>query len=144
MDVPGVQLVVQWKVTCSLAALWQRFGRGGCDQAHKATAVFLVEKEHFDEECKKKEAQKKTKAGAQTKWKASKQKTVPTPAKWHRTEVDSNLTPNHATMEMDIEDLCGSQSEDSDACAANDEADSILIMVPEIQATMIEELQAKY
>ena len=99
-------MVVQWKVTCSLAALWQRFGRGGHDQALRATAVFLVEKEHFDEECKNKKAWKKTKAEAQTTQKASKQKTVP---KQHQIEVDSNLMPNHTTMETDIaKDLCGS------------------------------------
>ena len=145
MDVPDVQLVVQWKATCSLAALWQRFGRGGHDQACRATAVILVEKEHFDQERKNKEAQKKTKAEAQSKRKASKQNTAPTPAKQRQIEVDSNLMPNHPTVEMDIaKDLCGSQSEDSDACAANNEADSIPIVVPEIQATMIEELQAKY
>jgi hypothetical protein len=104
----------------------------------------LVEKEHFDQECQKKEAQKKTKAEAQRKRKASKQKTVPTPAKWRQIEVDSNLMPNCTAVEMDIEDWCGSQSEDSDACEANSKADPILIMVPAIQARTIEELQAKY
>jgi hypothetical protein len=43
--------------------LWQRFGCAGRNPALEATAVFLVEKEHFDEICKKKEETKKRKAG---------------------------------------------------------------------------------
>jgi superfamily II DNA/RNA helicase len=62
MDVPNVELVVQWKATCTLSTLWQRFGRGGQNPALEATAVFLVEKEHFDEIRKKKEETKKRKA----------------------------------------------------------------------------------
>jgi ERCC4-related helicase len=63
MDVPNVELVVQWKATCTLSMLWQRFGCAGRNPALEATAVFLVEKEHFDEICKKKEETKKRKAG---------------------------------------------------------------------------------
>jgi hypothetical protein len=49
MDVPDVQLVVQWQATCMLSMMWQQFGCGGHDQFVKVTTVFLVEKDHFDE-----------------------------------------------------------------------------------------------
>ena len=58
MDVPDVELVVQWKATCTLSTLWQRFIHGGWNPALEATAVFLVEKEHFNDICKKKEETK--------------------------------------------------------------------------------------
>jgi superfamily II DNA helicase RecQ len=50
MDLPDVELVVQWKATCDLCTLWQRFGRAGrgCDQL--ATAILLVEKKDTNEE----------------------------------------------------------------------------------------------
>ncbi|KAF8240354.1 hypothetical protein L208DRAFT_1210713, partial [Tricholoma matsutake] len=54
MDIPDVELVVQWKATCMLSTLWQIFGRAGGDPALEATAVFFIEKEHFNEICKKK------------------------------------------------------------------------------------------
>ncbi|KAF8229246.1 hypothetical protein L208DRAFT_1287400, partial [Tricholoma matsutake] len=49
MDVLDVQLVVQWQATCMLSTMWQQFSHGGHDQSLKATTIFLVEKDHFDE-----------------------------------------------------------------------------------------------
>jgi hypothetical protein len=40
-----------------LSTLWQRFGCGGRDRSLDTTAVFLVEKEYFDEARKKKQLQ---------------------------------------------------------------------------------------
>jgi ERCC4-related helicase len=48
MDIPDIALVIQWKATCSIVTMWQRFGRDGQDQTLEATAVLLAEKEHFD------------------------------------------------------------------------------------------------
>ncbi|KAF8121567.1 P-loop containing nucleoside triphosphate hydrolase protein, partial [Boletus edulis] len=50
MDVPDVELVVQWRATCTLPSLWQRFGRAVRDKALNGTALLFAEKEHFDEE----------------------------------------------------------------------------------------------
>ena len=59
MDVPDIQLVVQWRATCTLSTLWQQFGRGGRDRSLEVTAVFLVEKEQFDEAQQRKAEMKK-------------------------------------------------------------------------------------
>ncbi|KAF8235275.1 hypothetical protein L208DRAFT_1257831, partial [Tricholoma matsutake] len=47
MDVPDVELVVQWKTTCTLSMLWQIFGSAGQNLALEATAVFLIKKGTF-------------------------------------------------------------------------------------------------
>ncbi|KIL65828.1 hypothetical protein M378DRAFT_47762, partial [Amanita muscaria Koide BX008] len=44
MDLPDIKIVVQWKATCTLCALWQRFGRGARGNGSRATAILLVEK----------------------------------------------------------------------------------------------------
>jgi superfamily II DNA or RNA helicase len=54
MDLPDIELVVQWRASCNLMTLWQRLGRGARDRTYTATGVFLVEKEHFAEEREKK------------------------------------------------------------------------------------------
>ena len=53
MDIPDIKLVVQWRATCTLSMQWQRFGCAGRDKKTQATAIFLVEKEHFDDEKKR-------------------------------------------------------------------------------------------
>ncbi|KIK72934.1 hypothetical protein PAXRUDRAFT_21420 [Paxillus rubicundulus Ve08.2h10] len=50
MDVPTIKLVLQWRVTCKIAALWQRFGRAARDKSIAGMAILFTEKEHFDDE----------------------------------------------------------------------------------------------
>ena len=52
MDLPDIKIVVQWKATCDLCTLWQRFGRAahGDDQLEEATAILFVEKKDTNEE----------------------------------------------------------------------------------------------
>jgi len=50
MDLPDVELVVQWKATCDLCTLWQRFGHAGRGSDQLATAILLVEKKDTNEE----------------------------------------------------------------------------------------------
>ena len=47
MDLPDIEIVVQWKATCTLCTLWQRFGRGARGNGYRATAILLVEKKHI-------------------------------------------------------------------------------------------------
>ena len=54
MDLPDIKLVIQWKVTCELSILWQRFGQATCGTGQGATAILLVEKKDTDEEHVKK------------------------------------------------------------------------------------------
>ncbi|KAI6020766.1 hypothetical protein BKA83DRAFT_4055667 [Pisolithus microcarpus] len=50
MDVPDISLVIQWRVTCKLAALWQHFGQAVHDKQLTGTALLFAEKEHFNDE----------------------------------------------------------------------------------------------
>ena len=49
MDLPDIEIVVQWKATCDLLSLWQRFGRAARGQGKTGTAILLVEKKDTDE-----------------------------------------------------------------------------------------------
>lgn len=77
MDLPNVSIVVQWKATCDLCMLWQRFGRAARGPGEQGTAILLVEKKDTDEErqAKAKKAEevalKKSREGIGTKRKAS-------------------------------------------------------------------------
>lgn len=48
MDLSDIHVVVQWRATCTISTLWQRFGRAGRDREIDATAILLAEKEYFD------------------------------------------------------------------------------------------------
>jgi superfamily II DNA/RNA helicase len=50
MDVPDILLVVQWRVSSHVAALWQRFGHAVRDKGLVGTALLFAEKEYFDDE----------------------------------------------------------------------------------------------
>jgi len=58
MDVPDIALVVQWRATCNLSALWQRFGRAARNRELTGTALLFAEREHFDDEREAKAARK--------------------------------------------------------------------------------------
>ncbi|KAG6875408.1 hypothetical protein C0992_003988 [Termitomyces sp. T32_za158] len=82
MDLPDIRLVVQWHVGCTMATLWQRFGRAGRDRSIEATAVLLAEKEYMDEFRKKKLAREATKKRKQVE--------ILSPAKKTRTNSTEN------------------------------------------------------
>ena len=44
MDLPDIQVVVQWMPTCTLCTLWQRFGHGARGDGYRAMAILLVPK----------------------------------------------------------------------------------------------------
>ena len=48
IDIKDIQLVIQWKFTCNMETLWQRFGRGARDPDLEALAIFFVESKFFD------------------------------------------------------------------------------------------------
>lgn len=50
MDVPDIQLVLQWRATCKLSVLWQQFGHAVPDRSLQGTAILFAEKEFFDDE----------------------------------------------------------------------------------------------
>ncbi|KAG6375635.1 P-loop containing nucleoside triphosphate hydrolase protein [Boletus reticuloceps] len=61
-DMPDIQFVGQWCATCSLATLWQHFGRAVRDMSLVGTAVLFCEQEYFDQYRKEKEIIKSQKA----------------------------------------------------------------------------------
>ncbi|CDO72245.1 hypothetical protein BN946_scf184970.g97 [Trametes cinnabarina] len=50
IDIPDIDIVVQWRPTCSLDSLWQRFGRAARDPNREAIAVLFADAKYFDEE----------------------------------------------------------------------------------------------
>ncbi|KAF8152273.1 P-loop containing nucleoside triphosphate hydrolase protein, partial [Crassisporium funariophilum] len=44
MDLPNIEIVVQWKATADLCTLWQRFGRAARGNGKTGTAILLVKK----------------------------------------------------------------------------------------------------
>ncbi|KAJ7214689.1 P-loop containing nucleoside triphosphate hydrolase protein [Mycena rebaudengoi] len=58
IDMPDITLVIQWRATCDMCTLWQRFGRAARDPECDAIALFLVEPMYFDETKEEKAARK--------------------------------------------------------------------------------------
>ncbi|KAF8971523.1 P-loop containing nucleoside triphosphate hydrolase protein, partial [Flammula alnicola] len=66
LDIPDVQIIVQWKVPKDLNTLMQRFGRGGRNFSLEATAILIAEPKWFyDEHLKKCERNLKRKRARQ-------------------------------------------------------------------------------
>jgi superfamily II DNA or RNA helicase len=52
LDLPGIEIVVQWRYTQSLCTLWQRLGRAARDPRREATSIYLVEPQYMDQTSK--------------------------------------------------------------------------------------------
>ncbi|KAA1480151.1 hypothetical protein DENSPDRAFT_759362, partial [Dentipellis sp. KUC8613] len=50
VDLPDIDIVVQWRATCDMRTLWQRFGRAARDPTRTAKALLLAEPKWFDDE----------------------------------------------------------------------------------------------
>ncbi|KAJ3551071.1 hypothetical protein NMY22_g23 [Coprinellus aureogranulatus] len=50
MDLPDIEIVVQWRSTCDMCTLWQRFGRAVRGIKKIGIAIFLVDKKEFEAE----------------------------------------------------------------------------------------------
>ncbi|KIJ12624.1 hypothetical protein PAXINDRAFT_34534, partial [Paxillus involutus ATCC 200175] len=59
MDVSDIKLILQWRTTCKLAMLWQRFGRAVRNKELTGTVILFAEKDFFDDEREAKDARKK-------------------------------------------------------------------------------------
>jgi len=97
MDVPDILLAIQWRATCKLPALWQRFGRAARDKDLRGTALLLAEKEHFDDERAAKLARKAKRAASHKR--TAKDAGLPgplRPAKRAAVSLLNSRTPAHA------------------------------------------------
>ncbi|KAF8424256.1 P-loop containing nucleoside triphosphate hydrolase protein, partial [Boletus edulis BED1] len=57
-DMPDICFVGQWRATCSLATLWQHFGRAVHDMSLVGVTVLFCEWDHFDQFRKEKEVRR--------------------------------------------------------------------------------------
>ena len=115
MDLPDIAIVVQWKATCELSTLWQRFGRAARGAGQEATAILLVEKKDTNEERVKKAdraAKRKQKKDNNTKRKAEtedlKQRRQKRPA------LADRSTNIEVKAEVDDTDIGSCDGEDDD------------------------------
>lgn len=72
MDLADIEIVVQWRVTCDLNTLWQRFGRAGRGPGTQAIAILFAESKYFDE-AKNKAAQSEAQRASERVEKATEQ-----------------------------------------------------------------------
>jgi len=107
MDLPNIKIVVQWKATCNLCTLWQRFGRAARGSQQTGTAILLVEKKDTDDERQAKAkkdiatALKKSKEGIGTGSKRKSTNQLNPPAKRQALTDRTTATLNgHDTIEM--------------------------------------------
>ncbi|KAI1781685.1 P-loop containing nucleoside triphosphate hydrolase protein, partial [Ganoderma leucocontextum] len=49
IDVATIQIIVQWRPTCDIDTLWQRFGRAARGAGTEGLAILIVDGKHFDE-----------------------------------------------------------------------------------------------
>lgn len=117
IDVSSIDIIIQWKATCNMDTLLQRFGRGARDPQRFAWAILFAEPSHFDDERQRIEEarlqridQQKRKATAQltgiankrraTSSKGNKENTAPAPAVVPVTPTTSNNTAAQATGQV--------------------------------------------
>ncbi|KAJ3495027.1 hypothetical protein NLJ89_g10694 [Agrocybe chaxingu] len=105
IDISDIKVVVQWRATCSMSTLWQRLGRAGRDRSSDAYGIFLVEKEHFDEEKAKKTARKLRRAT-----KKRRRTGQPSPRKQAKTPAAPSPAPNQE-IDQDGDNATSSESE---------------------------------
>ena len=95
MDLPDIELIIQWRASCDLCTLWQHFGRAVRDLKLQGRVLFLVESKYFD-------ATKKAKvdAAAELKRKAVEREAGKGPPKKRaRTSKGAHDTSKEATEE---------------------------------------------
>ena len=49
MDISNIRIVAQWKATCSLSTIWQRWGHAARDRGLQGIVILFAEKEYFDD-----------------------------------------------------------------------------------------------
>lgn len=68
MDISDIHIVGQWRATCNLSTIWQRWGHAARDRMLQGTIILFAEKDYFDEvreekhqrqEARKRKAKKK-------------------------------------------------------------------------------------
>ncbi|KLO16401.1 P-loop containing nucleoside triphosphate hydrolase protein [Schizopora paradoxa] len=71
VDIPDIELIIQWRTTCDMDTLQQRFGRAARSPDKEARAILLVDPKYTDEEKKAKEERKRKRKRKNAKEKSS-------------------------------------------------------------------------
>ena len=112
MDISDICLVIQWRASCTLSTIWQRWGRAVRDRGMQGTAILFAEKEYFDDTREMKRQRQEAK-----KRKVKSTRTAQTPATKHRLLCDGGNSvtaiPVADVLCVDSEDvMVGTNSDD--------------------------------
>lgn len=117
MDISNIELIVQWRATCKLSTLWQRFGRAAQNKEFSGTAILFAEKDCFDDERAAKEARRE-----QRKRKATTSVTSSRGVK--RSKLTGNGSPQESRHQVQATSGIATDSHDGGNAAAADDEDS--------------------
>jgi hypothetical protein len=118
-----------------MSTLWQRFGRGGRNRKLEAIGIFLVEKEHFDEE-KARKAEKKAQKMVAKKRKQKKANENPSsPRKQARTSGQTTVLQVRQHPNQELAVATGPRSVETDSGSSDSESNA---------AEMSEQLNERY
>ena len=111
-----VEIVVQWRATCGLCSLWQRFGRAARGLGKEGIAVLLVEKKYLDAQRTKAAANAEKRRTREVKRKAEKELTHPRKRIASENQVASSTTSlSHPTTAIPVpEPNCIESDQDDD------------------------------
>lgn len=102
MDLPDVELVVQWRATCDMCDLWQRFGRVARATGREGTGLLFYEKAHLD-------ASREQKKVTAAKRKADGDAAGGPPAKKRATGARSNAAVSQTSNNQDEASAIGQE-----------------------------------
>lgn len=137
MDLPDIELIVQWKATCELTMLWQRFGRAARGTGQEATAILLVEKKDTNEERVKK-------ADRAAKRKRKKDSGIKIKGKNRPLKHLQRKRPTLANRSTNIQ-VKAEAGSDTDSGSCDDEDDNNEVVDPgNLDGVGLEECRAQY
>ncbi|KAK7687654.1 hypothetical protein QCA50_008869 [Cerrena zonata] len=112
LDLPDIDIVVQWKTKITLCSLWQRFGRAARGADRTAIAILLVEGKHLDE--KRAQAAQRAEKRKLTAAKRKAQKQAGPPSKRSVSSSGAPAVTNTLPPHASDHELDSSESEDED------------------------------
>ncbi|KAI0685473.1 P-loop containing nucleoside triphosphate hydrolase protein [Cytidiella melzeri] len=127
IDIPNISVAGQWRVTCDLNTLWQRFGRVGRGPGTEGVAILFAESKYFDD------AKEKAANAAEAKKQARGAK-ISAAEKAKRkhdiSEIDSESRKRARTAETS-EDLAASENREQRG-RAKKTAEPAVVIMPEM------------
>ncbi|KAG1802197.1 uncharacterized protein HD556DRAFT_1438249 [Suillus plorans] len=129
MDIPDIMLVIQWRATCKLSMLWQRWGRATRDRLLQGTAILFAKKEYFDNVRQERHQHQETrKRKADDKSSATAGMTQSRNKFWHIAKQAAASTEQDEDENLRVEDkdMDGNEHDSSNNVAGEGDRDSEL------------------